>query len=169
MNIAIRTTLAAVAAAVLAALPGTAGAQLRPPPPMAYQNEILQMFTDQHYRLVPYRRGYWYPEQPNTGFGTDKVRNKHNITDSRILVNVIRQPGSARHQDADRWQLRGYWQHRKCDARHNCSQVEGVTVLVIVDYDPPEGSGEAQPVGVVTAYCEGMIRCPDWLNNLMQG
>lgn len=42
-------------------------------------------------------------------------------------------------------------------------------VIVIVQYarktaDGHYDAGRGQKIGVITAYCKGMNRCPDWLN-----
>ena len=49
------------------------------------------------------------------------------------------------------------------------NQTKLVKIVVIVQYarrtaDSEYDAGRDKKIGVITAYCKGMNRCPDWIN-----
>lgn len=93
---------------------------------------------------------------------------KHNLTDSSIIAAVVGDPESSGLEDAaaDRWWYRGPWQHRQCTSGGECRVIDQVWIRVIVEFQTWQSAPAQGEVGVITAYCEGMARCPEWLNQL---
>jgi len=153
------------------------------PPSIDYQAAVLRQVNDNHGRQVLLRRGY-YDAAVNQGFGYDKMDKKHNLSDAGVALAVVNNPGQSGIQhgpdsddDAaagsagDRWWYRGVWQHRQCTADHReCTgPLEQIVVRVIVEFEPWASAPQHGEIGLITAYCEGMTRCPDWINHLQAG
>jgi len=88
-----------------------------------------------------------------------------------VITAVVHNPGDSGIENAqyDRWYYRGPWQHRQCTAASDCRVVDHVVVKVIVEFRDWEQAPQEGEIGVITAYCEGMPQCPDWLNHLQAG
>lgn len=167
--------LGKISAAVIAAVTlcvtavGVAGADDRPPPTVDYQAYVVEHFTNSVGDEVLYRRGWWYPETPGQGFGFDKVYWKHNIKDNQVVGAVVRNPGTVEDAGGGRWVHTGVWQWRQCDSSGNCQVKDQRTVRVVIDYAPWGLAPERGMLGVNTAYCEGDVQCPEWINELGAG
>lgn len=126
-------------------------------PSIPYQALIVANFTNSLGGNVHYRRG-WH-EGGSTGFGRDKVHLKHGITNDDIVRKVVREPQQAFRDSPSQ---PGRWVHRKEALLIGFSGVtDRVTVRVIIEYHGWQGPGQ---MGIVTAYCEGYVVCPSWVN-----
>ena len=137
--------------------------------PNAYTDKEMQSGTSGDGRYWILRRGY-YDADANAGFGWDKIFWKHNITQVSVVRTVIsRSYGIADGATTRVYELRsdrilctrrlGPW----ClNARYTG---EWTVVRAIVNYrDDPKIGGHNKQKGVITAYCKGVIRCPDWVS-----
>jgi hypothetical protein len=128
------------------------------PPPISYQATVVATFTNSVGGTVLYRQG-WHAGG-STGFGRDKVHNKHGITNDDIVAKVVNAPQQVLQ---DNQQTPGRWVHRKEALLVGLTGVtDRVWVRVVIEYHGWSGPGQH---GVVTAYCEGYPgRCPEWVN-----
>ena len=138
----------------------------RPPPSVDYQAQVVETFKSSAGGDVLYRRGWWYTERSNEGFGFDKVYHKHNIEDNQIVDAVVRNPGTTEDVGGGRWVHTGVWQWRQCDVNGNCTVKDQRTVRVVIDYAPWGLAPERGQLGINTAYCQGDLQCPEWINQL---
>lgn len=130
------------------------------PPPISYQEHVVSRLTNSAGDEVVYRRGYWFRENSGGGFGYDKVFHKHNITAIYPVSFVVRSPRVVREESP------GVWVHERqfCQTGNGhayCVNSDRVTIRVVISYNGWTGPGQH---GVKTAYCIGMIRCPDWVS-----
>ena len=137
------------------------------PPPSGYPvNEVVMSTTDANNRTVLMRRGYWDANQPNGGFGYDKLYHKHNIKNKNAVKFVVRNPNGGTAQNGSTRRVYNAWAHRiKCYVGIFCRVVDRREVKVAVDsrYDH-HAKGQK---GVITGYCENpdrALRCPDWVD-----
>lgn len=162
----------AVASLVLSAGAATAAAgaatPYRPPPPVDYQAQVVATFNSSVGEVL-YRRGWWYAETANQGFGFDKIYHKHNIKDKNIVGAVVQNPGTTSDEGGGRYVYTGAWQWRQCDVDGNCVVKDQRTVRVVVDYAPWSLAPARGMLGINTAYCQGDLQCPEWINQLGVG
>lgn len=128
---------------------------------------------------IPLRRGF-YDSKWDEGFGYDKARHTHNLSNKDVILGVIEH---ATHAEPSHNENAGYVQYSwnivktECSSRKGkCETVDKINVIVVVDEDSRETFKTDHynvPVkgvtGVITAYCEGMTRCPDWVNDAGRG
>ena len=126
--------------------PRVAQAAERPPPSIDYQAYVVERFTNSAGGEVLYRRGWWYSDQPDRGFGFDKVYHKHNVGDNQIVGEVVQKPGNVDEVGGGRWVHQGLWQRRQCDVNGDCTVIDQEIVRVVIDY-APWGAGEPPPAG----------------------
>ena len=126
-----------------------------PPPPISYQQGVVQTLVDKNGAEVLLRRG-WHLGG-STGFGWDKIHFKHGIEHPEIVAAVLRSPQVDRQEGANRWV------YEKEALLMGLFTVEDrVTVRVVVEYGGWVGPGR---LGVVTGYCVGYLgKCPSWVN-----
>lgn len=62
---------------------------LSPWPPGPPRDDVIAEATDLAGNHVILRRGYWNSDQPNGGWGWDKVSGKHGITNPNVLTDLI--------------------------------------------------------------------------------
>lgn len=156
----------AIGAVFCAGISGVAEADDQPPPSVDYQAQVVETFKNSVGGDVLYRRGWWYTERPNDGFGFDKVYHKHNIKDNQIVGAVVRNPGTTEDAGGGRWVHTGVWQWRQCDVNGNCVVKDQRTVRVVIDYAPWGLAPDRGQLGINTAYCQGDLQCPEWINQL---
>lgn len=133
------------------------------PPPVDYQAEVVATMPNSVGDPVLYRRGWWYAETPNKGFGFDKVFHKHNITNDDVVRYVVGGPIKVENAGNGRWIHWGSFDRRDCGLT-GCTVLETVGVKVVIDYSNWGLAPERGMLGINTAYCEGYVRCPDWVN-----
>jgi hypothetical protein len=125
------------------------------PPPISYQEAVVENLTNSAGGTVVYRRG-WHAGG-GTGFGYDKISRKHNINNVQVVRAVVRYPQVIRQETQTRWV------HEKQALLMGLGGVsQTLMVRVVIEYGGWAGPGQH---GVVTAYCVGIQgRCPDWVN-----
>lgn len=139
---------------------------------MSYQAYVRKVFTiSSAVRCSIYRRGFWYSERPDSGFGYDKVFWKHNIKNDQVVAAVATGPMQVKNQAPGRWAHRGEFAQRVCKLS-SCTVSERVWVTVAIDYNPFWRAPKSGMTGVVTAFCEfgkNRPRCPEWINQVFGG
>ncbi|MGW1230352.1 hypothetical protein [Streptomyces sp. NPDC002530] len=137
-------TAAAVAAAVLAGPAPEASAQ-------PYWNKKVKCEqTDPEGRVIPTRHG-------NGDLGWNHFSGKHNIRKCRIIDGAL--AGKVDKKSGGRLEYYGV-------ARNGTRLAK---IVVIVQYarrtaDGEYDAGKGKKIGVITAYCKGVNKCPDWIN-----
>jgi hypothetical protein len=106
--------------------------------------------TDADGRVIPTRYG-------NGDLGWNHFSGKHNIKNCRVVDAAL--SGKVDAKDGGRLEYLGV-------ALKDGKQV---TIEVIVQYtrrtaDGEYDAGKGNKIGVITAYCKGMNKCPDWIN-----
>ncbi|MFD5752459.1 hypothetical protein [Streptomyces sp. NPDC127033] len=141
----IKKMVAAAAGACLVAAPaGEASAT-------AYWNKGVKCEqTDPERRVVPTRYG-------NADLGWNHFSGKHNIKKCRVINAAL--AGKVDKKNGGRLEYYGV-------ARN---QTKLVNIVVIVQYarrtaDGEYDAGKGKKIGVITAYCKGMNKCPNWIN-----
>ncbi len=142
---------AVTALAVTAVLFGgvTAPAQAGP----AWNKSVHCQQKDWDGRVIPTRVG-------NSELGWRHLSGPHNIKKCSIIDAALN--GKPDKIDGPRLE---YWAY----AWDNSNSARRAKVVVIVQYarktaDGRYSVGAGQKVGVITAYCAGTNRCPNWLN-----
>lgn len=138
---------------------------------MSYQAYVRKVFKNSVGGPVFYRRGFWYSERPDSGFGYDKVFWKHNIKNDQVVAAVVTGPMQVKNQAPGRWAHRGEFAQRVCKLS-GCTVSERVWVTVAIDYNPFWRAPKSGMTGVVTAFCEfgnTRPRCPEWINQVFGG
>jgi hypothetical protein len=92
----------------------------------------------------------------------EKIRSKHNLTVAAVKrvttdAELILPEGGPTNFN---YYLKVY--KVSCNI-FGCTAKTFLNVRVLVDYR--KTGGTSQTYGVVTAYCEGLVRCPDWVKN----
>ncbi|MFF3392294.1 hypothetical protein ACFYW1_15380 [Streptomyces sp. NPDC002669] len=106
--------------------------------------------TDPEGRVIPTRYG-------NGELGWNHFSGKHNIKRCRIVEAAL--AGKVDKKNGGRLEYHGV-------ARNGTRLVN---IVVIVQYarrtaDGEYDAGKGKKVGVITAYCKGVNKCPDWIN-----
>ncbi|MFC8126029.1 hypothetical protein [Streptomyces sp. NPDC057302] len=141
----IKAASAAIAAAALLApaSPASAG---------PYWNKTVKCKeTDPDGLVIPTRRG-------NGDLGWNHFSGKHNIRKCAVVNAALR--GNVDKKNGPR---REYWGYAIANGGRQ------VKIVVVVQYarrsaDGEYDAGRGQKIGVVTAYCKGVRKCPDWVN-----
>ncbi|MDH6229379.1 MULTISPECIES: hypothetical protein [Streptomyces] len=143
--------LAPKAATALAAAALLAGGLVTPAHAApAWDRTVKCQQKDWDGRVVPTRAG-------NSQLGWKHFSGPHNIRKCRIVNAAIN--GKPDRKSGARLE---YWAYAWNGNRR-------VQVIVIAQYarktaDGRYDAGPGQRIGVITAYCKGMNRCPNWLN-----
>ncbi|MFI1868650.1 hypothetical protein [Streptomyces jumonjinensis] len=137
---------AAVAAALLAAPATPAGAE-----PLPWDKTVKCKQEDWAGRTIPTRVG-------NRVLGWKHFSRKHNIKKCQVVNGPLN--GLPDKVDGARLVYEGV-------ARNGTKKV---TLITIVQYarrtkDRDYDAGKGKKIGVITAYCRGRDRCPDWVND----
>lgn len=156
----------ALATAVLCGA-GPEVAAAAPPPPVSYQEYVVQVCKNTLNENVYFRRGWWFTDQPNAGFGFDKIYHKHNIRVRDRICRTVREPTKVEPAGGP-----GGWAHERIfgefdcrRGRPGCALVRSVVIRVIINYHGWFGPGQQ---GIVTAYCKYLDkrpRCDEWINH----
>ncbi|MFF1649532.1 hypothetical protein [Streptomyces sp. NPDC058240] len=106
--------------------------------------------TDPDGRVIPTRYG-------NGDLGWNHFSGKHNIRKCRVVDAAL--AGKVDKRSGGRLEYYGV-------ARNNTHLVN---VVVIVQYarrtaDGEYDAGKGKKIGVITAYCKGVTKCPNWIN-----
>ncbi|WP_157017981.1 hypothetical protein [Cryptosporangium arvum] len=143
--------------AILVAPAPPAWAAPKPPDP---RYDVVDSWSDATGATVYLRRGSW---NGKTGWGYEKVTRYHNLNVAAVRLTT-RYPESRSLVAGTKYnyvtpvhhvRCSGWWLFRRCEI------VETVDVTVGVDFRNV-GSGS---FGVVTAFCSGDPKCPDWVRN----
>jgi len=135
-----------VAAAVLLAVPASSASADR------YWNKALKCDqTDMDGRDIPTRYG-------NGDLGWSHFSGKHNIKTCRVINAALSGRVDVKHG--------GRLEYFGIALDNNHRQV---TIVVIAQYSrrTPDGeydAGKGNKIGVITAYCKGTTKCPNWVN-----
>lgn len=127
-------------------------------------NQIMSAWVDRFRYRNLIRRGY-YDAARDRGFGFDKVYWKHNLTVGAVRATTrgaqVRYPigGTTYNYEADVLRIRctGSGWARTCKAVEKR--------VVIAGHDFRTNTPDGLAFGIVTAFCRGSIRCPDWVKN----
>lgn len=124
--------------------------------------QILHRWSDRYGATNIIRRGY-YNSADDKGFGNDKFYWKHNLTAGAVKATTrygtrTFVSGSKYNYHIKVWRVKcsGWGPWRKCKV------VEEKTVRVAHDF---RKLTDGSPFGVVTAFCLGVVKCPDWVKN----
>ncbi|GHC45426.1 hypothetical protein [Streptomyces cinnamoneus] len=136
------TTIAATALFATMAAPAHAGP--------SWNTRVKCQQTDPDGRKIPTRFG-------NSELGWNHFSGPHNIKTCRAVNAAL--SGKVDKKNGDRLE---YWGDAINGGRH-------VRIIVIAQYsrktaDGRYDAGDGQKIGVITAYCKGMNKCPNWLN-----
>lgn len=124
---------------------------------------------------IPLRRGWWNENTPDEGFGIDKAGYKHNLRNRKVIIYVIESARTALPASNPDYVLYQKEINPTALDPYTGGQLSfpGVSVSVIVDErigipaaERSAGIPADQAVGLITAYCNGMTKCPDWINTL---
>ncbi|MFI9630274.1 hypothetical protein [Streptomyces sp. NPDC052042] len=144
---AINVVAAAVAGAALlvAAGPATEASADR-----YWSKKVKCEESDPEGRVIPTRYG-------NGDLGWSHFSGKHNIRKCRVVNAAL--AGKVDRKNGGRL---GYYGVARNGRRM-------VKIVVIVQYarrtaDGEYDAGKGQKIGVITAYCKGVTKCPDWVN-----
>ena len=130
---------------------GVASPTGRPVPDEEYFGLIL-LPRDEQGVEVPIRNG-------DETLGFAKACTKHNFCSLMAMSSTIRGSGDKQSPEGPRVVYRG----------HVVGDGYDVVLRVVVDTSTFSRRGaplDGRPIGVITAYCEGSLRCPDVLNEM---
>lgn len=121
----------------------------------------VSTWNDRQGRFTRLRLGYW---TGSSGFGYTKVKNYHNLTVAALKATtknytshwVESGPTRVYLAPVNHISCSGWWIFRKC-------KVIETTVVRLIHSNRTLSDGGY--FGVVTAYCSGYTRCPDWVKN----
>lgn len=142
----VRTVMAGLLTAFACAAVG-----LAQPASAADYWSAMAVATDEFGHQVPIRFG-------SKDLGFTKACDKHNLCNLTYMQATIAAPGNGSDEGGGRFKYRAYL------VGGNVGVVE---LVVIGDQNRRTQVGnspDALPVGVITAYCTGMLRCPDDVN-----
>lgn len=111
----------------------------------------MAVATDEFGHQVPIRLG-------SKDLGFTKACDVHNFCNLKYIQATIAAPGNGSDEGGGRFKYRAYL------VGGNVGVVE---LVVIGDQNRRTRVGDSPdvlPVGVITAYCTGMVRCPDEVN-----
>ncbi|MEV6319247.1 hypothetical protein [Streptomyces sp. NPDC051776] len=103
------------------------------------------------------RLGY-YSSGADKGFGWTKVVRKHNITKYAAVEYIAKSP-KRDHVGGQSYRETGYAGKYKC-RNGVCHLVKQYKVLLTVNQKKLR---DGQDKGVITQYCVGIVRCPNWV------
>jgi hypothetical protein len=149
------TAGAAAASTPSSASSGLAADAITAAPPGSY--DIIATLKCQCYngqKTIAYRRGYYIP--PNTGFGHEKVLEKHNMY-TPVVAFIVAGPHNS-HTNGTAGQAYAY-------AYHFVNGKLVAQIKILAAYDTRFIGSTHRSFGIVTAYCVGYVgACPQWVN-----
>lgn len=107
------------------------------------------------------RLGY-YHASTDKGFGWTKVKNKHNITKYSAVEFIAKSP-TREHIGGQSYRETGYAGKYTC-SRGVCKLVKQYKVLLTVNEKKLRDNHDK---GVITQYCVGITRCPNWVTTAL--
>jgi len=129
--------------------------------------DLLAFWRDKGGKKINYRKG-WFDPILDRGFGHIKITQKHNLTVTAAYymtkspIRGIQQPDSIL-VSRFHYLATAYDNHCSGILRwKRCRTVRTMNTRTIVDFNT-EPWKYADTFGVVTAYCEGVTWCPDWV------
>lgn len=135
-----------VAAVVLLAVPTSSASAER------YWNKGVKCEqTDMEERKIPTRYG-------NGDLGWNHFSGKHNIKSCRVIDAALSGRVDVKH--GGRLEYFGI-------ALDNGDKQIGIVVIAQYSRRTPDGeydAGKGNKIGVITAYCKGVTKCPNWVN-----
>lgn len=138
---------------------------MAPPPPGYPTNEIFGVVSTPP-GTVYVRRGF-YDGDADQGFGFDKVYHKHNITSMDAIRFVLNTPKYV--AEGRQWKYTAYAYEWLCDSS-GCELVQQIEVRGIwepTSFDTYYGWPVGGQLGLMTMYCIGYIRCPNWVTGAL--
>ncbi|MBH1937262.1 hypothetical protein I5Q34_23835 [Streptomyces sp. AV19] len=107
------------------------------------------------------RLGY-YNASTDKGFGWTKVKKKHNITKYSAVEYIAKSP-NREHIGGQSYRQTGYAGKYRC-TNGVCRLVKQYKVLLTVN---EKKLRDNQDKGVITQYCVGITRCPNWVTKAL--
>ena len=142
-------------AAIVCLVMGSGAAAALPSGPIPPDEEyfgLIVLPVDEEGVVVPVRNG-------DATLGFAKACTKHNLCSLRVIIAAIEGRGDK--------EILGAFRARY--TAHIVGEGTDITVRVLVHTGRDTARGDTpdgRPVGVITAYCDGMERCPDVVNTL---
>ncbi|MEV7864748.1 hypothetical protein AB0P17_01270 [Streptomyces sp. NPDC088124] len=103
-----------------------------------------------------------YNASTGGGWGWNKVKKKHKITKYSALEYVTKGP-NREHQGGTTYRSHAYAGKYRC-TNGRCTLIKQYKVYVAVN---EKKLGDNRNRGVITAYCEGVTRCPAWVSTTL--
>lgn len=134
-------------------------------------NQVLRSETDHCGHKALLRRGYFNGDS-GKGWGFDKMYHKHNLKQTGVFAFIVHNPDCGRLQGGTTQKYDAYAHRIECSLL-GCEVTDIRHVWLSVDRRalyPSEISPEDRrknisgQKGVITAFCEGEIRCADWVD-----
>ncbi|MFC9768204.1 LGFP repeat-containing protein [Rhodococcus jostii] len=137
--------------------------------------DVFRTGVDKKGRFGVLRRGYYDGKQ---GFGADKMKYRHNITNYPLFTEMLRQPDGG---TLAPWSDTTYQYDMPAGYKKQCKYLiwgcewtDQVPMRMGVDYrDDDRPPVAPKTFGLVTMYCnfndKKDLLCPDWVNNLRVG
>jgi hypothetical protein len=120
--------------------------------------KVVATWKDSKGATVYLRQGSW---NGKSGWGYGKISKYHNLSVAAVRT-VTKYPQRRAHVAGQKYNYYTPVEHVRCSGWwvfRRCKVVEAVQVTVGVDFRSV-GTGS---FGVVTAFCSGSTRCPDWV------
>ncbi|MFE1440029.1 hypothetical protein [Streptomyces sp. NPDC058739] len=108
------------------------------------------------------RVGY-YDRDRDKGFGWNKVKKKHNITKYSAVEYVAKSPNRDRVGNTTTYHMTGYAGKYEC-RNGVCRLVKQYKMILSVN---EKVQYDGQDKGVITMYCVGTVRCPNWVSKAL--
>ncbi|PZH15342.1 hypothetical protein C1I97_08400 [Streptomyces sp. NTH33] len=115
---------------------------------------------------IPLRQGYFTKRNgKESGFGWTKIKKKHAITKYGAIEFVTKGP-NRKNQGGTSYKQWAYAGKYNC-RNGVCRLVKQYKVIVAVQESKKHSGRDGKPKGVITGYCEGVIRCPAWVSTTL--
>jgi hypothetical protein len=108
------------------------------------------------------RVGY-YDAARDKGFGWNKVKKKHNITKYSAVEYIAKSPNRDRVGNSTTYHMTGYAGKYEC-RNGVCRLVKQYKMLLSVN---EKKQYDGHDKGVITMYCVGTVRCPNWVSKAL--
>ncbi|WP_251096260.1 hypothetical protein [Streptomyces sp. Caat 7-52] len=115
---------------------------------------------------MPLRQGYFTRRDGReSGFGWTKIKKKHAITKYGAIEFITKGP-NRKHQGGTSYKQWAYAGKYKC-RNGVCRLVKQYKVIVAVQESKRHAGRDGKPKGVITGYCQGVVRCPAWVSTTL--
>ncbi|MFE9992822.1 hypothetical protein ACFYRK_38930 [Streptomyces sp. NPDC005381] len=108
------------------------------------------------------RVGY-YNRAEDKGFGWNKVKKKHNITKYSAVEYIAKSPFRNRLGNSTTYHMTGYAGKYRC-RNGVCTLIKQYKMILSVN---EKIQRDGQDKGVITMYCVGVVRCPNWVSTTL--